>query len=74
MSDPYAELGLKRGATDEEIKAAFRRLAHVHHPDKQTTAASRAPRWRKVAPVTRGHSGKWRKCGTCPFDWYRRQF
>ena len=42
MSDPYAELGLKRGATDEEIKAAFRRLAHVHHPDKQTTAATRA--------------------------------
>ena len=42
MSDPYAELGLTRGATDEEIKAAFRRLAHVHHPDKQTTAATRA--------------------------------
>lgn len=40
--DPYADLGLKRGASDEEVKAAFRRLAHVYHPDKQVTADGRA--------------------------------
>jgi len=27
MLDPYVDLGLKRGASDEEVKAAFRRLA-----------------------------------------------
>lgn len=36
MSDPHADLGLRPGASDAEVKAAFRRLAHVHHPDKHT--------------------------------------
>lgn len=31
--DYYATLGLKRGATDEEIKKAYRRLARKYHPD-----------------------------------------
>jgi DnaJ-class molecular chaperone len=33
MMDPYARLGLARGATLDEIRAAFRRLARQHHPD-----------------------------------------
>lgn len=33
MSDPYATLGLQRGATDVEIRAAFKRLTRKHHPD-----------------------------------------
>lgn len=32
--DPYAILGLRPGASEEEVKKAFRRLAHQHHPDK----------------------------------------
>jgi curved DNA-binding protein CbpA len=32
-SDPYRELGVPRGATDEQIKAAHRRLAKRFHPD-----------------------------------------
>lgn len=32
--DYYATLGIKHGATKDEIKKAFHRLAHVHHPDK----------------------------------------
>lgn len=31
--DPYRELGVPRGATDEQIKAAHRRLAKRYHPD-----------------------------------------
>ncbi len=34
--DYYKVLGVDRGATDEEIKKAFRRLVHEHHPDKHT--------------------------------------
>ena len=37
-----AALELKPGASDEEVKAAFRRLAHVYHPDKASSAAGRA--------------------------------
>ena len=31
--DPYRTLGLSRGASIEEIKRAYRRLAKIHHPD-----------------------------------------
>src|SRR3990167_7334187 len=34
MKDYYKILGIKRDASEEEIKKAFRKLAHAHHPDK----------------------------------------
>src|SRR3989344_5907327 len=34
MKDYYKILGVNRDASEEEIKKAFRKLAHVHHPDK----------------------------------------
>ncbi len=34
--DYYKVLGIEKGASEEEIKKAFRRLAHEHHPDKAT--------------------------------------
>lgn len=33
MTDPYSVLGIAPGASDKEIKAAFRKLAKKHHPD-----------------------------------------
>ena len=36
MSDYYADLGLQPGASQEEIKKAFRTLAAQYHPDKET--------------------------------------
>jgi molecular chaperone DnaJ len=33
--DYYQILGLGKGASQEEIKTAFRKLAHQHHPDKK---------------------------------------
>lgn len=36
MKDYYAILGLPRGASKEEVKKAFRKLAAQYHPDKKT--------------------------------------
>ncbi len=33
FKDYYASLGLERGATDADIKKAYRKLAHKYHPD-----------------------------------------
>ncbi|MDP8903979.1 MAG: J domain-containing protein, partial [Chloroflexota bacterium] len=36
LPDPYAVLGVARGATDAQIKAAHRALAKRYHPDAAT--------------------------------------
>jgi DnaJ-class molecular chaperone len=38
--DPYAALGLKKTATDAEIKKAYRKIARTHHPDLNPDDAS----------------------------------
>lgn len=35
MKDYYAVLGLAKGASDDEIKQAYRKLAMKHHPDRE---------------------------------------
>ena len=63
MSDPHGDLGVRPGASEEEIKAAFRRLAHVHHPDKQSSpelSAAAKFRFNKITAarnVLLGHHG-----------------
>ena len=35
MKDYYQVLGVDKKATKDEIKKAFRKLAHTYHPDKK---------------------------------------
>jgi curved DNA-binding protein CbpA len=59
--DPYRTLGLSANATLAEVKAAYRRLAKVHHPD--TAGESAMPRFLAIqaayeAILTRRRSGR----------------
>ncbi len=39
MTDPYSTLGISKTASEDEIKKAFRKLAHQYHPDKKGGSA-----------------------------------
>ena len=46
--DYYKLLGLEKDATDHEIKKAYRKLAIVHHPDKNPDNAEAAERFKEI--------------------------
>jgi hypothetical protein len=48
-ADPYATLGVSPGATDEEIKRAWKKLAREHHPDRNPGDPDAARRFKAIA-------------------------
>jgi len=48
VRDPYEVLGVGHGATPAEIKAAFRRLAAQHHPDRNPGDPEAQARFKEV--------------------------
>jgi molecular chaperone DnaJ len=49
VRDFYETLGVTRNATPEEIKKAYRRLAHRYHPDKNPDEATAEERFKEVS-------------------------
>ncbi len=47
-ADPYAVLGVRPSAPDAEVRAAYRRLVQLHHPDHNGGSAESARRFEEV--------------------------
>ena len=48
MSDPYSVLGVRRGASSEELHDAYRRLVKKHHPDRNGGSAESTRRFQEI--------------------------
>lgn len=46
--DPYHTLGVSPGASDDELRHAYRRLVQLHHPDHNAGSAESARRFEEV--------------------------
>ncbi len=47
--DPYKVLGVRRDASDEEIKRAYRRLARQYHPDLNNNSKASEQRFKEIS-------------------------
>jgi molecular chaperone DnaJ len=49
MKDYYDTLGVSRGADQEEIRSAYRRLARLHHPDVSEEDGDKGDRFKEIS-------------------------
>lgn len=73
--DYYTVLGVKKNATDKEIKTAFRKLARKHHPDMNPNDPKAEARFKEIneAYEVLGDPEKRKKYDQLGADWHRWQ-
>lgn len=82
MTDPYQILGVPRGASEEEIKKAYRQLSRKYHPDANINNPDRANAEEKFKQIQqayqqimdereKGYSGSYYGQGTGGFGSYQ---
>lgn len=76
--DPYDVIGVPRGSTPEELRAAFRRAQVQHHPDRNPDDPGAAGRFREVIEAYEAIEDDLRRANgrpkrprvaTVPHDW-----
>ena len=55
MFDPYQVLGISRGASDDEIKKAYRSLSRKYHPDANMNKPNKAQAEEKFKQVQQAY-------------------
>ena len=70
MIDPYQVLGVTRGASDEEIKKAYRKLSRQYHPDANINNPNKAQAEEKFKQVQQAYDQimKEKQQGTSDYD------
>src|SRR5205823_3882774 len=73
--DYYNTLGVKRGASEKEIKSAFRKLARKHHPDVNPNDKQAEARFKEVSEAYEvlSDAEKRKKYDQFGSDWERYQ-
>ena len=56
MMEPYSVLGLKQGATEEEVRQAYRQMARRWHPDRFPAGPERMWAEQKMAEINEAHT------------------
>ena len=56
MRNPYEVLGVSPGATDEEIKRAYRKLSRMYHPDANVNSPNAAAAEEKFKEVQQAYN------------------